>query len=108
MLWAGASAAGLFSAFGDQIRWGRVGLGAPRGQTRGSPAVDVVEDLMDDVGIGDVPDDPQRPAAERAQADIYFKDALQALRPGQRCGGRIVAVVLRFCRWALRGRRCSG
>jgi len=45
MLWAGAPAAGLFSAFGDQIRWGLVGLGAPRGQTRGSPAGSPVQRL---------------------------------------------------------------
>jgi hypothetical protein len=92
MLWAGASAAGLFAAFGDQIRWVLVGLGAPRGQTRGSSAVDVVGDLADEVGIGDVRDDPQLPAAVRAQADVYFKDTLQALRRGQRRGGRIVLV----------------
>jgi hypothetical protein len=60
MLGAGASAAGLFSAFGDQNLWGRMGSGAPRGQTRWSPAVDVVDDPVDDVGIGDVPDDPQQ------------------------------------------------
>jgi hypothetical protein len=52
----------------------------------------VVEDLADEVWISDVPDDPQLSAAEGAKADVYFKDALQSLRPGQRRGGRIVAV----------------
>lgn len=97
-LWrAGGPAGGCFSAFGEQVRWGVVRLGAPRWQARGCSAVDVVEDLADQVWIGDIPNDPQLSAAERAEADVYFKDALQALRPGQRCGGRIVTVVVRFC-----------
>ena len=58
----------------------------------GGSAVDVVEDLADEVRISDVPDDPQLPAAEGAEGDVDFKYALQSLRPGQRRGGRIVAV----------------
>ena len=58
-----------FSAFGEQIGWGLVRLGAPRRQARGCSAVDVVEDLADEVGIGDVCDDPQLSAAQRAECD---------------------------------------
>ena len=54
--------------------------------------MNVVEDLADEVGIGDVRDDPQLPAAEGAEGDVYVEDAFQSLRPGQRRGGRIVAV----------------
>ena len=64
----------------------------PRRQARGCSAVDVVEDLADEVWIGDVPDDPQHSAAAWTEGDINFKDALQSLRPGERRGGRIVAV----------------
>jgi hypothetical protein len=98
MLWAGASAARLFSAFGDQIRWGRMGLGGPRGQTRGSQAVDVVEDLADQVRIGDIRYDPRLSAAERAAGDVYVEDALQSL-PG--------LVQLRRA-WVSSGRRRRG
>jgi hypothetical protein len=48
-----------FSAFGEQIGKVRVGLGAPRRQARRCSAVDVVEDLADQVWIGDVCYDPQ-------------------------------------------------
>ncbi len=71
-------------------------FGKKRGQSwrlaRGCSSVEVVEDLADEVGIGDIRYDPQLSAAERAKADVYFKDALQSLRPGQWCGGWIVAV----------------
>jgi hypothetical protein len=52
----------------------------------------VVEDLADEIWIGDIAYHPQHPAAEPAEGDVYFKDALQSLCPGQRRGGRIVAV----------------
>jgi hypothetical protein len=47
-----------FSALGEQIGLVLVRLGAPWLQTRGCSAVDVVEDLADEVWIGDVPNDP--------------------------------------------------
>jgi len=89
---AGGAVAEVFSAFGEQIRWVLVRLGAPRRQVRGCSAVNVVEDLANQAGIGNVRYDPQLSAAERAECDVDFKDALQSLRPGQRCGGRIIAV----------------
>lgn len=89
---AGGAVAEVFSAFGEQIRWVLVRLGAPRRQVRGCSAVNVVEDLANQAGIGNVRYDPQLSAAERAECDVDFKDALQSLRPGQRCGGWIIAV----------------
>jgi hypothetical protein len=54
--------------------------------------LNVVEDLADQVRIGDIRYDPQLSAAERAAGDVYVEDALQSLRPGQWRGGRIDAV----------------
>jgi len=53
---AGGPVAACFSAFGEEIGRGLVGLGTPRRQARGCTAVDVVEDLADEVGIGDICD----------------------------------------------------
>jgi len=92
LIFAGGRVTACYSAFGEQIGKVWVLLGAPWRQARGCSAVDVVEDLADQVWIGDIRYDPQLSAAERAKADVYFKDALQSLRPGQRRGGRIVAV----------------
>ena len=41
----------------------------------------MVEDLADEVGIGDIPNDPQLSAAQRAERDIDFKLA-ERLRVG--------------------------
>ena len=89
---AGVSVAEVFSAFGEQIGWGLVRLVAPRRKLWWCSAVDMVEDLANQVGIGNVRYNPQLSAAERAEGDVDFKYALQSLRPGQRRGGRIVAV----------------
>ena len=43
---------------------------------RGCAAVDVVEDLADEVGIGDICNHAKTAAAEWAECDIDFKDAL--------------------------------
>jgi len=56
--------------------------------------MDVLEDLADELWIGDIGDDPQLSAAERAEGDVYVEDALQSLRPGQWRGGWIVAVAV--------------
>jgi hypothetical protein len=85
-----------FSALGEQIGQVWVRLGAPWQQARRCAAVDVVEDLADEVWIGDVANHPQLPAAAWAAGDIYFEDALKALHPGQRRGGWIEAVDARF------------
>jgi hypothetical protein len=50
--------------------------------------MDVIEDLADELWIGDIGNDTKPPAAERAECDIDFEHTLQALRPGQRRGGR--------------------
>ena len=84
---AGGPVAGCFSAFGEQIGWGLVWLGAPRRQARGCSAVDLVEDLVNQAGIGNVRYDPQLSAAERAEGDIDFKYALQSLRQVSRAVG---------------------
>jgi hypothetical protein len=68
----------------------------------------VVEDLADEVGIGDVANHSQHPAAPWTEGNVYFEYSLQALRPGQRRGGRIVAVVARFCGIVLPGCWRSG
>jgi hypothetical protein len=51
---------------------------APR--QAGRALLNVLEDLADELWIGDVRDDPQLPAAERAKGDIDFENALQSLR----------------------------
>jgi hypothetical protein len=51
---AGGPVAACFSAFGEQVGWVLVRLGAPRRQAQGCSAVDVVENLADQVWIGDV------------------------------------------------------
>lgn len=93
---AGGPVAGCFSAFGEEVGWDLVRLGAPWWQARGCSAVDVVEDLADEVWIGHICNHAQLPAAERAEGDVYCKDALQSQRPSQWRGGeaygRIVAV----------------
>lgn len=47
---------------------------------------------MDQVWIGNVRDEPQLSAAERAEDDVDCKDTLKALLPGLRHGGWIVVV----------------
>ena len=86
---ASGPVAGCFSAFGEQIGWGLVRLDAPWRQARGCSAVDVVEDLADEVGIGHICNHAQLPASERAECDVNFEHSFQSLRPGQRCGGCI-------------------
>ena len=49
---AGGPVAADFSALGKQIGKGAVRLGAPWRQARRCAAVDVVEDLADEVGVG--------------------------------------------------------
>jgi hypothetical protein len=56
---AGGPVAVCLSAFGEQVGWVLVRLGATRGQGRRCSAVEVVEDLADEAGIGDIPNDPQ-------------------------------------------------
>ena len=97
MVSAGGPVAAGFSALGKEIRKAWVGFGAPWRQARWRAAVDVVEDLADEFRIGDVPYDPELPAAEGAERDVEFKDPIQALCPGEGCGGRIYAVGGRFC-----------
>jgi hypothetical protein len=72
---AGGTVTGSRSTLGEQNGKVREGLGAPRGQARGRSAVEVVEDLADEIRIDDVCDDPQLPAAERAEADVNVEDA---------------------------------
>jgi len=62
-------------ALGEQIGWGLVWIGVPRWQARGYSAADVVEDLADEVWIGDVCDDPQDRAAAWTEGDVSFEDA---------------------------------
>ena len=76
----------------DAGYWGVVRVGAPWRQAWGSSAVDVFEDLADQVGISHIRYDPQLAATERAVADVNFKDTLQSLGPGQWRGGWIIAV----------------
>ena len=45
-------------------------LGTPRRQARGCSAVDVVEDLADEVRIGHICNHAQLPAAERAEGGM--------------------------------------
>ena len=81
MVSTGEPVAASFSAFGEQIGWGLVRLGAPWRQARGCAAVDMVEDLADEVWIGGVADDAELPAAEGAARDVDVEDALQSLSP---------------------------
>jgi hypothetical protein len=48
----GGPVAACVSTFGEQVGWGLVRLGAPRRRAKAFSAVDVVEDLADEVGIG--------------------------------------------------------
>jgi hypothetical protein len=59
--------------------------GAPRRRSWRSALLDVVEDFADEVWIGDIGDDAQLSAAERAEGDIDFEDPFEALRAGQGC-----------------------
>jgi hypothetical protein len=55
---AGGAVAEAFPGLGEQIGKGSERLGAPWRQARGRAALDVAEDLADEVWIGDVCDDP--------------------------------------------------
>ena len=44
------------------------------------------EDLVDDGGVGDITNDAQCSAAERAYGDIELERPLESLCPGQLCG----------------------
>jgi len=50
----GGPVAKCFSTFGEQVGWGLVRFGARWRQAWGSSTVDVVEDLADQVWIGDI------------------------------------------------------
>jgi hypothetical protein len=72
-----------------------------RRQVRGCAAVDVVEDLADEVWIGDVCDDPALPATERAEGDIDVKDALRryVTRRCAHVSGAVGGSVLSVASW---------
>ena len=56
--------------------------------------MNVVENLADEVWIGDIGNHAKLAAAMRAEADVDLKNALQSLGPGQRRGEGIVAVAV--------------
>ena len=49
-------------------------LDAPCWQAKGSTAVDVIKDLANEVGIGDVFHDAELAVEERAECDVEFED----------------------------------
>ena len=48
--------------------------------------LDVIEDLANEISVGDVFDDTELPTAERAEGDVDIEDAFQSLCPGERGG----------------------
>ena len=74
---AGGPVAACFSAFGEQVGWVLVRLGAPRRQARGCSAVDVVEDLADEVGIGHICNQRSCPPQSGQRVIVYAdRDAI--------------------------------
>jgi hypothetical protein len=43
-------------------------------QARRGALLDVVEDLANDIGVGDIGNDPQPPTAMRAERDVELED----------------------------------
>ena len=87
------SCRGEVSAFDEEI-----GKCLVRACASGRPAgrgllVTVIEDLADEIGVGDVFDDAELATAERAEGDVDVEDPFQSLCPGERCGCRFGGAV---------------
>ena len=71
----------------------------------------VGKDVVDDCGVGDITNDAQCSAAERAYGDIELERPLESLCPGQLCGfGRfwLACPVLKIRGGGLRGAFFAG